>query len=273
MNTFDLNINLHNFLRGGLLNPAPEIFRFNFSAIVDAIKIGSDSFRNKITGFISDNTTLLQKENPEADLLMQTGPESNQDFSRIVEQHKDKAFALALKILKNREESEDCLQDSFLKLYRALEKGQFESRSKLSTYIYTIVYNTAVDHYKKKRSKDYNLISIDINDSGFNENDELTDIYYKSIEADSKNEKRNDPMEITSTGEIGALVNKFINILPEHYSVILNLFFINDLSHEEIASMLKVPIGTVKNRIFRAKDSLKRLIQKKYSEEEIKNMI
>ena len=269
MNTFDLNINLYNFLRSGFQDPASEAFRFNFSAIVNAIKIGSDSFRSKITGFISDNTSSLEADN----LLSQTGPESEQEFSKIVEQHKDKAYALALKILKNKEESEDCLQDSFLKLYKALQKGQFESRSKLSTYIYTIVYNTAVDHYKKKRSKEYSLISIDINDSTFNENDELTDIYYKSIDAESKNEKRNDPMEITSTGEIGALVNKFINILPEHYSVILNLFFINDLTHDEISSMLKLPVGTVKNRIFRAKDSLKRLIQEKYSEEEIKNMI
>ena len=112
MNTFDLNINLHNFLRSGLLNPAPEVSRFSFSAIVDAIKAGSGTFRNKITGYISDNTTSLEEEK----LLSQQDPESEQAFAKIVEQYKDKAYALALKILKNKEESEDCLQDSFLKL-------------------------------------------------------------------------------------------------------------------------------------------------------------
>ncbi|CAN5456313.1 RNA polymerase sigma factor [soil metagenome] len=269
MNTFDLNINLHNFLRSGYFYPAPGISRFSLSAIVDAIKISSDAFRSKITGYISDNTALVETEN----LLSKQDNEGEQKFALIVEQFKDKAYALALKILKNKEEAEDCLQDSFIKLYKALESNQFESRSKLSTYIYTIVYNTAVDHYKKKKTRDYSLISIDINDSNFNENDELTDIYYKSIKEESRNEKRNDPMEITSSSEIGSLVNKFISILPEHYSVILNLFFINDLTHEEISTMLKLPTGTVKNRIFRAKDSLKKLIQEKYSEEEIKEMI
>ena len=268
MNSFDLNINLYNFLRDELLSSSPLKFRFNFSVIADTIKNGTDNFRNKLTGIFSDNSLLLTNTS----INNSTG-DNNTEFESIVELFKDKAYALALKILKNKEEAEDCLQNSFLKLYKALENNQFESRSKLSTYLYSIVYNTAVDHYKKIKSRDYSLISIDINDSNFNENDELTDIYYKSIKEESKNEKQNDPMEIAASSEISTMVSRFINILPEHYSVILNLFFINEMSHEEISTLLKMPTGTVKNRIFRAKESLKKLIQEKYSEDEIKGMI
>ena len=65
------------------------------------------------------------------------------------------------------------------------------------------------------------------------------------------------------------IINDYINSIPEQYSIILTMFYINDLSHDEIAGILKLPLGTVKNRIFRAKNKLKEIILKKYSEEEI----
>ena len=70
-------------------------------------------------------------------------------FRILADEFKDKAFSLIMKILKNKEESEDALQDAFLKLYKAISENKFEERAKLSTYFYSIVYNTAVDHYKR----------------------------------------------------------------------------------------------------------------------------
>ncbi len=72
-----------------------------------------------------------------------------------------------------------------------------------------------------------------------------------------------------SESEIQSIILNYINSIPEQYSVILTMFYINDLSHEEISDILKLPIGTVKNRIFRAKAKLREIILKKYSEEEI----
>lgn len=192
-------------------------------------------------------------------------------FGKIVSEFKDKAYSLTLKILKNKEESEDSVQESFMKLYRAIAENQFEERSRLSTYFYTIVYNTAVDNYKKLRSKRFSIVSIDVEDSNFEEGDDLSKKYFE-LEAERTNyEEKHEAgteKQFTET-EIQNIVQNYITSIPEQYSVILTMFYINDLSHEEISGILKIPIGTVKNRLFRAKAKLKEIILKKYSEEEI----
>lgn len=182
-------------------------------------------------------------------------------FAELVREFSNKAFSLILKILNNREEAEDCLQEAFLKLYRALSSGQFEERSKLSTYFYTIVYNTAVEHYRKLKDKRFSIISIDVEGDNFEEGDDLLSRFRSTAEESVP--------DTAGTNEIAGIIRRFVESLPEQYSVILTMFFINDLSHEEISEILKLPIGTVKNRIFRAKAKLREIILKKYSEEEI----
>jgi len=83
-------------------------------------------------------------------------------FEQIVEKYKDKAMTLTMRILKNREEAEDSLQEAFVKAFRAIIENQFEERSRFSTYLYRIVYNTALDYYKKLKTKTYNLMTMKI---------------------------------------------------------------------------------------------------------------
>jgi RNA polymerase sigma-70 factor (ECF subfamily) len=188
-------------------------------------------------------------------------------FSRLVDGLKDKAFSLTIKILKNTQEAEDSLQEAFIKLYKAITEDRFEAKSKLSTYFYTIVYNTALDHYKKVKTKRFSIISIDVEDADFKEGDDLVKRFY---EGEIQGGYENKPAEkYADEKEMQELVNRYIENLPVQYSVILTMFFINDLSHDEMSKILKLPVGTVKNRIFRAKAKLKELILKKYSEEEI----
>ena len=192
-------------------------------------------------------------------------------FGIIADELKDKAFSLVVKILKNKEEAEDTLQEAFMKLYRAIISNQFEERSKLSTYFYSIVYNTAIDNYKKLKSQRFSIVSIDVDDSSFEEGDDLIKKYYEQdIDKNIYEERHEISTEKNfSTDEIKNMIRKYINNIPVQYSVILTMFYINDMSHEEISEILKLPIGTVKNRIFRAKAKLKEIILKKYSEEEI----
>lgn len=192
-------------------------------------------------------------------------------FKIIADELKDKAFSLTMKILKNKEEAEDSLQESFMKLYRAITGSQFEERSKLSTYFYSIVYNTAVDNYKKLKSQRFSIVSIDVEDSNFQEGDDLLKKYYETEVDKNVYEERHEinTDKKFSKNEIQTIIQNYISSIPEQYSVILTMFYINDLSHDEISEILKLPIGTVKNRIFRAKAKLKEIILKKFSEEEI----
>jgi len=192
-------------------------------------------------------------------------------FKIIADELKDKAFALTVKILKNKEEAEDSLQESFMKLYRAVIDNKFEGRSKLTTYFYSIVYNTALDNYKKLKSKRFSIVSIDVDDSNFEEGDDLMKKYYETEIDKNIYEERHEMSteKILKENEIENIIKNYIDNIPEQYSLILTMFYINDLSHEEITGILKLPIGTVKNRLFRAKAKLKEIILKKYSEEEI----
>lgn len=195
-------------------------------------------------------------------------------FEDLVNMYKDKAMTLAMRILKNTEDAEDALQEAFIKAFRAIADKKFEERAKFSTYFYRIVYNTAIDFYKKHKSKTYNLINIDArreNDEG-----EVTDISAFEMEIDRDKYQMSTQFQTDRKaldGELQDIVNRYLEEIPEKYSTILTLFYINDLSHDEIAETLRLPLGTVKNRIFRAKDRLKEIMSKKYTEEELLEFI
>lgn len=192
-------------------------------------------------------------------------------FRKFVDEYKDKAYSLCIKILKSPEDAEDALQESFLKLYKAIIENQFESNSKLSTYFYSIVYNTSVDSYKKKKRTGFNMISIDIESSDYSDGDELTTgIKEKISDYDGVNTDQEKNFNADFAKE---MIEEYINNLPHQYSIILNMFYLNELSHEEISKILKIPLGTIKNRLFRAREKLKFLILEKYSEEEIKELV
>jgi RNA polymerase sigma-70 factor (ECF subfamily) len=192
-------------------------------------------------------------------------------FGDIVERYKDSAYSLTLKIIRNKDEAEDTLQDAFIKLFKAIVEKKYETKAKFSTYFYTIVYNTAVDYYRKYTSKRFNITSIDITDANFKEGDELLRGFQETKIDDSVaiEDSQLSPDKNAAGNEINNIIYKYINSIPEHYSVILNMFYINQLSHYEIAEILKIPEGTVKNRIFRAKEKLKTLLLLNYSEEEL----
>ncbi len=195
------------------------------------------------------------------------------EFEEIVNRYKDKAMTLAMRILKNTEDAEDALQEAFIKTFRAIADKQFEERSKFSTYFYRIVYNTAIDFYKKHRSKTYNLINID--EKSVNEEGEVTDIAAFELKIDNNNYQSSrvfDTERLAAEGELQDTINRYLEQIPEKYSTILTLFYVNDLSHEEISETLKLPLGTVKNRIFRAKDKLKEIMLQNHSESELLEM-
>lgn len=196
-------------------------------------------------------------------------------FEQIVEKYKDKALTLTMRILKNKEDAEDSLQEAFVKTFRAIIENRFEQRSKFSTYFYRIVYNTAIDNYKKLKSRTYNLLRIE-DTAGSDESE-------KGPGDISNFEMKVDKVKYDGSGyrtdkkaldnEVQSFVKMFLEEIPEKYSVVLTLFFINDLSHEEISETLNLPLGTVKNRIFRAKEKLKEIMTKNYPVEEILEFI
>jgi RNA polymerase sigma-70 factor (ECF subfamily) len=187
-------------------------------------------------------------------------------FKTLVEAFKDKAFSLCMKILKEKNESEDALQDSFIRLYNSIQSGKFEERSSLSTYFYTIVYNTAIEYYRKNRSKNFNIVSFEVNEASFREGDEIT----RNLGIISRKTADTSSTEnYVTSKEVNGIISEYINSLPEHYSVILTMFYINELNINEISEILRIPTGTIKNRIFRAREKLKEILLSNFRKEEL----
>ena len=206
-----------------------------------------------------------QMTDTDSDVINKIKKGDTEEFRKIIDLYRNKSYSLALRILKTHNDAEDCVQESFIKLYNAIVNGLYESKSKLSTYLYAIVYNTAVDTYKKHSKRSFNITSIDITESNFREGDELVRNFdYVILKSEDGS-----PYSKLVKKEIAGIIRNYVDSIPEHYSVILNMFYVNELSYEEIGGILKLPEGTVKNRIFRAKEKLKQIILKNYSQEEI----
>jgi RNA polymerase sigma factor (sigma-70 family) len=219
---------------------------------------------------VQTDTSINLSMESDLDIIRNIQNGDSNSFAELVSRYKDKAFSLTIKILKNEDDAEDSLQEAFIKLFKSIKQNQFEERSKFSTYFYSIVYNTAVDHYKKIKSKSLSLISIDVNDDNFREGDEFNIAYESKIDKSLYSEGMGiDTAKQLNANEIQNIIGSFIDTIPQQYSIILNMFFINDMTHDEISKTLNLPMGTVKNRIFRAKEALKKLILKHYNEDEL----
>jgi RNA polymerase sigma factor (sigma-70 family) len=166
-------------------------------------------------------------------------------FGLLVDRHKAKAMTLAVRILKNREDAEEALQDSFVRVYRAL--SSFEWKSSFSTWFYRIVYNTCATAAGKKNK--IHPLSIDVED----EEGMRTEIKSDDLQPDMKLE----------SDEFSKIVGEELEKLPVVYGSTFTLFAIQDLSYEEIVQVTGLPLGTVKARLFRARAMLREAVVKR----------
>jgi RNA polymerase sigma-70 factor (ECF subfamily) len=166
-------------------------------------------------------------------------------FGKLVDRHKTKAMTLAVRILKNREDAEEALQDSFVRAYRAL--SSFEWKSSFSTWFYRIVYNTCATAAGKKSG--IHSLSIDIED----EDGLRMEIESDELPADMRIE----------SDEFSNILNEEVEKLPIAYGSTFTLFAIQEMSYEEIVQITGLPLGTVKARLFRARAILREAIIKR----------
>jgi RNA polymerase sigma-70 factor (ECF subfamily) len=155
-------------------------------------------------------------------------------YAQLVNRYKDMVFTLALRMLKHKEEAEEVAQDTFIKVFKSLDK--FKGDSKFSTWIYKITYNTCLDRIKK--NKKY-LKDVAIDEFTFNKLDTIDNALDNLI----KEEKH-------------TLIKNCINKLPEDSSALLTLFYFEELSLEEISKIISVEANTVKVKLFRARKKL-----------------
>ncbi|GIN72106.1 ECF RNA polymerase sigma factor SigW [Bacillus sp. J14TS2] len=163
-------------------------------------------------------------------------------FGEIVELFKDKVFQLCYRMLGNRHEAEDIAQEAFVRAYVNIHS--FDQKRKFSTWLYRIATNLCIDRIRKKKP-DYFLDAEVAGTEG------LT--MYSQIAAEGKS-----PDSEVETLELQELVQREIMKLPDKYRVVVILRYIDELSLNEISEVLEMPLGTVKTRIHRAREALRK---------------
>jgi RNA polymerase sigma-70 factor, ECF subfamily len=166
-------------------------------------------------------------------------------YAELVERHKDKAMTLALKMLKNREDAEEALQDAFIRAFNALPR--FEWKSSFSTWFYRIVYNVC----STELSKHGNERNVSINEDEDEQN--TRELVSEELPPDLALE----------SSELGMIVSQEIENLPEAYGPTFTLFFVQDMSYDEIVEVTGLPIGTVKAKLFRARTLLREAVARR----------
>jgi RNA polymerase sigma factor (sigma-70 family) len=168
-----------------------------------------------------------------------------QAYGRLVDRHKARAMTLAMRILKNREDAEEALQDAFVRAYHAL--GSFEWKSSFSTWLYRIVYNTCATAAGKRNR---------IHPLSINEEDD------HGIEAEIESDELPPDIKMESD-EFSRIVHEEVENLPVAYGSTFTLFVLHEMSYEEIVQTTGLPLGTVKARLFRARVLLREAILKR----------
>lgn len=162
-------------------------------------------------------------------------------FDLLVTKYQRKIFRLLSRLIRDSGEIEDVAQEAFIKAYRALPN--FRGESAFYTWLYRIAINTAKNHLVAQSRRAPTTTETEVEDAEiFDDADGLRDV--------------NTPDAVLMSRQVGAAVNRAIEKLPEDLRTAIVLRELEGLSYEEIAESMNCPIGTVRSRIFRAREAI-----------------
>ena len=164
------------------------------------------------------------------------------NFESILRKENKKIFNYLLKILRNREDAEDILQETFVAFYQKMETVNEEA---MLSYIYRTAHNKALNLIKKRKRK------LDTN--------------YSEMEHIPEDDK--DKQEYKKS----KLVRRAFKLLPEKYSILLEMQFYQKMSYKEISEIMEISERAVDSRLVRAKKKLKKIISQEMKNEEVFN--
>jgi len=158
-------------------------------------------------------------------------------FRLLVRRHERAVYGMGISFFRNSDDASDFTQEVFLKAYRSL--SNFEGRSRFSTWLYKIAYNTALNEVNRK--KEYLSLA-----------DENMDKLINSGDTPDKLALRNAAKEA---------VKAAVKELPERFGLCIDLFFFYDRSYKEIETITGIPVNTIKSHVFRAKILLREKLE------------
>ncbi len=161
-------------------------------------------------------------------------------FTELVRRYEKRVVNYVYRITHRYEEAHDLAQDIFVKVYLALDR--YDSKYQFSTWLFRIAQNAAIDVLRKKT---------------------ISEVPLARPSEDEPQKEREfadpgvSPYRALKNKQLSAAIEKAVGNLPPDYRELIQLRHFAELSYEEIATMKKLPLGTVKNKLFRARNLLK----------------
>jgi len=172
-------------------------------------------------------------------LVQQVLSGSDSALKLLISNYERLVFHMVNRVITHNMDREEVCQDVLIKVYEKLETFNFDS--KLSTWIATIAYRTAVNFAKKKK-----MDEVDLDEVSFKIGEELN---------------------VTEEKDMKKFIHMLVDQLPVNYRTVLTLFYLEGFSYPEIVEVTGMPEGTVKNYIHRARLKLKNIVEN-YAERE-----
>jgi len=180
-------------------------------------------------------------EQEEANLVAASKKGDQDSFAQLVQQHQRRVFNLVFRMLQQYEEANEVTQETFLAAWQGLPS--FRGDARFSTWLYRIAYNCALKQLEQRKRD--RAIQVEL------QTEEMV--------TSSTQEQRVDA-EIESRAR-QALVHEQLANLPAKYRIVLVLRHLQDMTYEEMAEILTMPIGTIKTHLFRARNLLKERLE------------
>lgn len=168
-------------------------------------------------------------------------------FAELVDLYKDKLYHLGYRMLSNRHEAEDVVQETFLRVHK--NWNRYDDKQKFSTWIYRIATNLCIDRLRKRKPSYYL-------DAEMNDQDGLDG--YTLIPGDERT-----PETEYLLSETQQTIHQAIEGLPAKYKSVIVLRYLQELSLQEISEVLDMPVTTVKTRVHRGREFLRKKLEHK----------
>ena len=183
----------------------------------------------------------------EARLVERAKAQDEAAFEQIMRLYADRLYNYILRMVGNATDAEDLVQETFLRAYQGLP--QFDGRASLGTWLYRIATNLCIDH-QRRRARRVQTVSYS----------EGEDEEGEPAAWDFPDQQTPNPLEAALNRELEAVVEDAIDKLSPKLKTVLLLYDVEELSYEEIARVLGIPIGTVKSRLNHARTQIQKAV-------------
>lgn len=187
-----------------------------------------------------------EKRDNDADLIRRCLANDQSAYKQLLEKYRRQVLSLVWRMVSDREEAQDLAQEAFIRAFRSLHT--FDSTRSFPAWLFRITTNLCVDHYRRKKLDTVSLVQ----EAGHDRDERTRELESPDIGPDEE-----------FAGKANAeRLDAMVRALPAPYRIVLLLRHGSDMSYDEIAEALNLPLGTVKARIHRAHKMLKEKIER-----------